>query len=131
MLEFPTQPTKENYAFDGWWTQPEGGTKAVERMVIDSDLTFYAHWKVAEYKITYSMPYGSIHEDSLLKYTYLDLPYTPPEPYCPVGFAFDGWNPSFLPIDSVGDKTFVSKWNALQYTVNFNKVGGVGGGSQD
>ena len=41
----PIVATDNNYAFDGWYTAPEGGEKVDDTTVINTDATFYAHWK--------------------------------------------------------------------------------------
>ena len=41
----PPTPTRENYIFDGWYTEQTGGTKVEEISVLTDDVTYYAHWK--------------------------------------------------------------------------------------
>ena len=41
--EFPADPTKDNYIFDGWHTSATGGTRYFN-YAGDSNLTLYAHW---------------------------------------------------------------------------------------
>lgn len=38
--------TKEEYYFDGWYTEVDGGTKIIENTIISDDITLYAHWKI-------------------------------------------------------------------------------------
>lgn len=42
----PAQPTMEGYTFDGWYTEPVGGTKISTSTVFTGDATVYAHWSV-------------------------------------------------------------------------------------
>ena len=42
----PEQPTMEGYTFDGWYTEPVGGSKVSTSTVFTSDATIYAHWTV-------------------------------------------------------------------------------------
>ena len=42
----PEQPTLEGYTFDGWYTEPVGGTKITTSTVFTGDTTVYAHWSV-------------------------------------------------------------------------------------
>ena len=42
----PEQPTLEGYTFDGWYTEPVGGTKVSTSTVFTGDTTVYAHWAV-------------------------------------------------------------------------------------
>lgn len=37
-------PTRENYIFDGWYTEPTGGTKVETIPTLTDDVTYYAHW---------------------------------------------------------------------------------------
>ncbi len=38
------EPTRRNYAFLGWFTEPEGGTKVTATTKVTGDVTYYAHW---------------------------------------------------------------------------------------
>lgn len=40
------QPTMTGYTFDGWYTEPIGGTKVTIATVFKEDSTIYAHWVV-------------------------------------------------------------------------------------
>lgn len=42
----PAQPALEGYTFDGWYTEPVGGTKISTSTVFTGDTTVYAHWTV-------------------------------------------------------------------------------------
>lgn len=42
----PAQPTLDGYTFDGWYTEPVGGTKISTSTVFTGDTTVYAHWSV-------------------------------------------------------------------------------------
>ena len=45
-LTLPAEPTRENYAFDGWYTASSGGSKVTASTVFTgtSNTTYYAHW---------------------------------------------------------------------------------------
>ena len=36
--------TKDDYVFDGWYTDPTGGTKIDEDTLVTGATTYYAHW---------------------------------------------------------------------------------------
>lgn len=59
----PMQNTsKEGYTFDGWYTEPTGGTR-VDSMVSSADVTLYAHWTpVVQTVSTYSLMFD--HRDA-------------------------------------------------------------------
>ena len=60
-LSLPTDPTRTGYTFDGWYTSPTGGTKITSSNTIPANntTTYYAHWKVKNYSITYDLNNGS------------------------------------------------------------------------
>jgi len=46
-------PTREGYTFDGWYTDPVGGNKVTFPATINSNITYYAHWTVETYTVTF------------------------------------------------------------------------------
>ena len=50
----PAQPALEGYTFDGWYTEPVGGTKISTSTVFTGDTTVYAHWTVKNATISTS-----------------------------------------------------------------------------
>lgn len=46
LTALPEQPTMEGYTFDGWYTEPVGGSKISTSTVFTGDTTVYAHWTV-------------------------------------------------------------------------------------
>ena len=40
----PAQPTLEGYTFDGWYTEPVGGSRVTTATVFTGDTTIYAQW---------------------------------------------------------------------------------------
>lgn len=45
-VDFPTNPTRSGYTFEGWFTQATGGTKWIESTSVSQSMTLYAHWTV-------------------------------------------------------------------------------------
>ncbi|WP_180994811.1 leucine-rich repeat protein [Clostridium sp. chh4-2] len=43
VIELPA-PLREGYQFDGWYSEPDGGTKFDKSITVSSDITVYAHW---------------------------------------------------------------------------------------
>lgn len=41
---FPIPPTRDGYTFDGWYTDPYGGTQVTTSLVVRESQTLYAHW---------------------------------------------------------------------------------------
>ena len=46
------ETTRENYVFDGWYTEPSGGVR-VTQIEDGKDVTLYAHWSEATYVLTF------------------------------------------------------------------------------
>ena len=46
-------PTRVGYAFDGWWTEANGGSQMSEATCVTDDVTVYAHWTPAVCAVTY------------------------------------------------------------------------------
>ena len=40
----PAQPTLDGYTFDGWYTEPVGGSRITTATVFTGDTTIYAQW---------------------------------------------------------------------------------------
>ena len=41
-------PARDQYAFLGWYTLPEGGTAVAASSKVSEDVTYYAHWRLAD-----------------------------------------------------------------------------------
>ncbi len=51
-------PTREGYTFDGWYTAPSGGTKISSSTTVPArNVTYYAHWKINNYTVTFDKNY--------------------------------------------------------------------------
>ncbi|WP_165253876.1 InlB B-repeat-containing protein, partial [Adlercreutzia sp. ZJ304] len=49
-----TVPTLEGYSFEGWWTRESGGTQVFNTTALPtSDTTYYAHWQIGNYSVSY------------------------------------------------------------------------------
>lgn len=48
VYSFPTNPTRENYNFTGWYTAEINGNKIYSTNKPSGDTTLYAHWKLSE-----------------------------------------------------------------------------------
>ena len=49
-LTLPTEPTRKNAEFLGWFTEANGGTQVDANTIYktDGDSTYYAHWEITE-----------------------------------------------------------------------------------
>ncbi len=55
LTTFTTPPTKNGWALEGWWTEPNGeGTKFTTSTTVSTDLTLYAHWVISTPGLSFS-----------------------------------------------------------------------------
>ena len=84
-------PTKNHYAFSGWYTEAEGGDLITADTLFEelSDITLYAHWTLNSFNIALNANGGNVSQTSL-NVIYGEpigsLP-TPTRDY----YTFDGW----------------------------------------
>ena len=121
-------PTRSGYTFDGWYTSSSGGAKISLSTVITSNVTYYAHWVVIQYTVTFNANGGSV-STSTYTVSYGSAVGTLPTP-TRSGYTFDGWYTSSsggTKISSstivTGGVTYYAHWIAI-YTVTFNANGG-------
>jgi Leucine-rich repeat (LRR) protein len=53
--KLPEPTHDDDIIFDGWWTEPENGVRVTEETVVQSGVTYYAHW-VPKYRIEGTAP---------------------------------------------------------------------------
>lgn len=96
-----TNPTRNGYTFDGWYTAAEGGNKVAsnDTVKIEGDTTLYAHWNVVSYKVKLIVP-----EDTTLNGTMV---------------SYDIVNGGTLPTPSNGLFTF-KEWKVTKAYGNWN-----------
>ncbi|MBR1496270.1 MAG: InlB B-repeat-containing protein [Oscillospiraceae bacterium] len=131
------RPTRPNYAFTGWYTDPEYG-KAVERTTIadlTADQTLYAHWALMRYTVHYEANGGEGAPNDQFKTFDIPLGLSGRRPLRS-GYSFFGWataqqtdTPEYQPEDSYtenADITLYAVWLADAYPVVYEANGGAG-----
>lgn len=58
----PEPERSDDYNFDGWFTELEGGTKITEDTIITDDITFFAHWTKIDLAEVDGQGYGTLQE---------------------------------------------------------------------
>lgn len=53
-------PSRDDYAFSGWYTSQIGGTQVTASTTFSSDTTIYAHWALSSVEITYYDAAGQV-----------------------------------------------------------------------
>ena len=96
-INYPENPTREGYAFNGWDPKPE-------RMPAN-DTTVVAQWTIINYTITFDFGNGTVANESL---TYNE-PIIYPVSLTREGYVFNEWDPKpeRMPAD---DTTVVAQW---------------------
>lgn len=84
-------PTRENYVFDGWFTEESGGDLVTSASVPEDvrDITVYAHWTLNTYTLSFNANGGSVSETSRTATcnTGIGTLPIPTRDY----YSFDGW----------------------------------------
>ena len=129
LTRLPTPAQKPDYTFEGWYTEPTGGVKIESTQTMPAqDVTYYAHWTVNNYTVSFNANGGTIDTASkLVTYdsAYGELP-TPEK----TGYDFDGWylNTTKITANTVvktpNNHELTAKWTPITYTINYNYDGG-------
>lgn len=87
-LSVPTEPTKDNHRFDGWFLDENYSSKFNFNTVISEDITLYAKW-VLRISVTYKLNDGQTEDiismfDINAEHSLIDTPTRE-------GFTFGGW----------------------------------------
>jgi uncharacterized repeat protein (TIGR02543 family) len=59
--------TRTGYKFLGWYTAKTGGTQITASTAITKNVTYYAHWKINQYKATFNANGGKASKTSIKK----------------------------------------------------------------
>ena len=122
-------PVRSGYTFDGWYNLDNEKVTENDVLIDDRDQILTAHWTANKYTIIYDNENGTGCINKSVTY---DLPYgvlCEPEK---IGYTFKGWYNENAKIDSAtivyiaNDHTLKAKWEANEYTLNYDNVGGSG-----
>jgi len=131
-VSLPT-PTRDGYAFRGWYTEKSGnGGEVTDMILLPRDTTLYAHWTFAHYTITFDAHGGDVfpaHDTTGEDWRLASLP-TPTR----ADHEFDGW---YMDVVGVREKvtesyvyredvTLYAHWvyNSVHHTITFDATGG-------
>ncbi|QQE78224.1 InlB B-repeat-containing protein [Alicyclobacillus sp. SO9] len=124
----PTNPTKAESVFAGWYTDSTLQNAFSFTTPITSSVTLYAKWTPQQYTVTFNSNGGSsVTSESVAYDSYATAPKNPTK----TGAVFQGWytdstlqNPFSFGTPVTGSITLYAKWTPQEYTVNFNSNGG-------
>lgn len=122
-------PIRDGYTFDGWYTERTDGRKIepTERVIIQNDTIFYAHWTPKNYTLSFNSNGGSDCEKKVVTYGQKyenSLPDTTRH-----GYNFDKWHIQIengTPItkddyiEITSDTTLVATWNPCESAVTLD-----------
>ena len=127
-------PTRDGYAFVGWFTAVSGGTQVTASTVVTADMQLYAHWTINSYTVVFDANGGSGGVSRSYNHgaTLGELPV----PTCD-GYVFAGWwtaanGGTQVTASTVvtGSQTLYARWTIKIYSVVFDANGGSGGVSK-
>lgn len=107
--------TRENYVFDGWYTEPSGGVR-VTQIEDGKDITLYAHWSEATYVLTFDTQ--GADAVGPIRFGNSDLPSELPIP-ARDGYKFEGWfteaegGEKVTEITNAADATLYAHWTPI------------------
>jgi uncharacterized repeat protein (TIGR02543 family) len=129
----PSDPTKTDYTFGGWYTgQDGGGSPFTGSTLVRADITVYAKWTLVPRTVTFNADGGSpatqLQTVEHGKTFGASMPSAPTK----AGHTFDGWHTASGDAETeftastqvTADITVYAKWTLNSYTVTFNADGG-------
>jgi uncharacterized repeat protein (TIGR02543 family) len=119
----PTEPTKEGYTFDDWYSDSELSNEYIFTTIPTEDITVYAKWTINEFTITFNSDGGTDINTITQDY---DTDVTEPVEPTKEGYTFVGWySDSELSLAFIfetmpsEDITLYAKWNINAYTFQY------------
>ncbi len=129
-ITLPTNPTKVDFAFGGWFTDDNTFKNQFDATTpITANLTLYAKWDLPDYTVTFDSKGGSeVKAVKVKKGGTITLPANPTK----ADFVFGGWftddntfkNQFDAKTPITADITLYAKWDLPDYTVTFDSKGG-------
>lgn len=129
-------PVMTGKTFEGWYTQATGGEKVETFTFPDSgSITYYAHWKDAEYTVTFNYNGGKVGDDtsSTVTVTHGQAVSAVPEPTL-TGSTLEGWQNlttgQTMTVEEIkaaavtADVIYNAVWSGNSYTVTFSNYNG-------
>lgn len=123
----PTDPTRDGYSFDGWYTDINLiGERYTFDKIPNETLTLWAKWNLETYDITYTLNGESLSTQNPSTYTIETQSFQLINP-TKIGYTFEGWTGSngatpehtVTIMDTFGDKEYTANWTESTYTVSF------------
>jgi len=132
----PTDPTREGYTFDSWYSDDVTFENEWDfSTVLTDDITLYAKWIINQYTFTFESNGGTPVASQTVNH---GEPATKPTDPTREGYTFDGWYSDDVTFENEWDFSTVvtdeialyAKWSLNLYTVCFECNGGTPVASQ-
>ena len=107
--ELPT-PTRSGYTFAGWFTAMNGGAHISASTVVTENVTYYAHWTVNQYTVTFNANGGTGGKS--MKQNYGSAIVAPT--VTRTGYTFAGWSPAVAATVPANNVTYNALWSKNQ-----------------
>ncbi|CAB4648778.1 unannotated protein [freshwater metagenome] len=127
-ITLPPAPTRAGYVFEGWYTEPTGGTRYGATYVPTAkDQVIYAQW--TPYEVSFNTQGGTSVAGYIIgSNATITLPPAPTR----AGFTFNGWYTTPTggsPVGSTygphtGDLEFYAQWSPVLHNVTYQEYGG-------
>ena len=88
--DLPCVDDRTGYAFDGWWTQEDGGEQVSESTVVKDDAEYFPHWTPITYYVHFNAN-GGEGEMADLAVMYDEAKTLPSNVFVSCGWNFIGW----------------------------------------
>ena len=102
--------TKDGYTFDGWFTEASAGTQINAETTISEDVTYYAHYTIASYTLTWDANGGNLsgsYTSGMVQYgATITAPTATKE-----GHTFLRWNVTPAATMPAQDVTYTAQWS--------------------
>ena len=124
----PTAPTREGYAFLGWYDAADGGSTWDFTTPVTEAVEVFAHWQLNAYNVTFDANGGSEVDDQVVDHGDVAT-----EPNAPTrtGYTFLGWYDAAdggttwdFDAEITEATTLYAQWELNSYAVTFDTTGG-------
>ena len=123
----PTAPTKDGYAFAGWFTDSGLTAAFTFNTAITADITLYAKWIEAA-KTTFTVTFSVDGAETKQTVAEGEKAVKPADP-TKTGYTFDGWYKDDTKFDFettvTVNLTLTAKWTLITYTITYEGLNGV------